>query len=433
VRPRPDARPAALSAGDAPIDGNIDEFFSSEALVSRTSPHYESIQGLKDTVVYEVLLPDQGRVTVQYEVLPPDFADSVRESATDVSSGGLEVAFVEASDDDASARSIASDASTRPSTGASRNDIVAAQQAQLERIMQEKRLMEEQRKSVFILEKRRRERSVYQVDEAQRTMAPTSARADESADAETAPVTAPVTAPGAHTLALSGGDTQSSSSDASVHRLPEKLVPSHAPPPPRPPTNVDPFSSVRFGKALVNQHVSDLIAEDATIVRGERADDNDDNDVDDDDPPPPPPPADADEEASGGSPRRAQTTQAIRLPARATAATAAAQVRPNKHDRVAVSLCKVCRIDQATARVVFNSPIAECCKACALVLKQKEMREPAGRPPCEQCRNATSVAIVTLTGIRGVRDTVAAMCKSCAVHWLSRAPKATEKRSEPAN
>jgi hypothetical protein len=182
VRPKPAQRPAALSAGDAPVDSNFDEFFSSDALVSRTSPHYESIQGLKDTVVYEVLLPDQGRVTVQYEVLPPDFAaiDSVRESATDGGGGGLEVAFVEASDDDVSARSLASEASSRPS-GPSRNEIVAAQQAQLERIMQEKRLMEEQRKSVFILEKRRRERSVYQVDEAQRTIVSTSARNDEPA------------------------------------------------------------------------------------------------------------------------------------------------------------------------------------------------------------------------------------------------------------
>jgi hypothetical protein len=187
---------------------------------------------------------------------------------------------------------------------------------------------------------------------------------------------------------------------------------------------------VRFGKALVNQHVSNLIAEDATIVRGDRidGDDHDDDaDDDDDDPPPPPPPTDADEgSGGGGSPRRAQTTQAIKLPPRGAAATTAVApvVRANKHDRVAVSLCKVCRTEQATARVVFNSPIAECCKACALVLKQKEMREPAGRPQCEQCRSATSVAIVTLTGIRGVRDTVAAMCKSCAVHWLSRAPKA---------
>jgi hypothetical protein len=98
-----------------------------------------------------------------------------------------------------------------------------------------------------------------------------------------------------------------------------------------------------------------------------------------------------------------------------------------------MSLCKVCRTEQATARVVFNSPIAECCKGCALLLKQKEMRAPSGRPQCEQCRSGPSVAVVTLSGIRGVRDTVAAMCKSCAVHWLSRAPKATEKRDNGAS
>jgi hypothetical protein len=434
VRPKPAQRPAALSAGDAPVDNNFDEFFSSDALVSRTTPHYESIQGLKDTVVYEVLLPDQGRVTVQYEVLPPDFADSVRES-TDAG-GGLEVAFVEASDDDVSSRSTVGEASSRPS-GPSRDEIVAAQQAQLERIMQEKRLMEEQRKSVFILEKRRRERSVYQVDEAQRNMVSTSARNDEPAVVEAETVAARAS-PVTRTLATSGGDNNASDSPSSVHRLPEKLVPSHAPPPPRPPTNVDPFSSVRFGKALVNQHVSNLIAEDATIVRGDHSADDDNADADDDDDdadPPPPPPTDADEDGGGGSPRRALTTGLIKVPSRgpaatATAAAAAPQVRPNKHDRVAVSLCKVCRTEQATARVQFNSPIAECCKACALVLKQKEMRAPAGRPPCEQCRSATSVAIVTLTGIRGVRDTVAAMCKPCAVHWLSRAPKATETRSD---
>jgi hypothetical protein len=102
-------------------------------------------------VVYEVLLPDHMRVDVQYE-------ESERASPKDVvpreSDGAMELEFSPVSDEAAAH-------AAEQAAKAERDARVAAQQAQLELVMKAKRDMEAARQSIFMLEKHRRERSVY--------------------------------------------------------------------------------------------------------------------------------------------------------------------------------------------------------------------------------------------------------------------------------
>lgn len=433
--PTPSRNPTSARSPSARSDSNAPEraaeVFSSSAL---TKPAVVYDAGFaRPDVVYEVLLPDHMRVDVQYE-------ESERASPKDVvpreSDGAMELEFSPVSDEAAAH-------AAEQAAKAERDARVAAQQAQLELVMKAKRDMEAARQSIFMLEKHRRERSVYQIDEAQRKVieerakspepapamlsarsvsptrsgaTPLSARSNSptrpaalasarsnsppppplakqqpvAADAAarskspllvTKPAvaglsqsstveTSTASAPAARSLALSAGSGEDRAGAASPRLA---RVPSRAPPPPALPSNVDPFSSIR-GPLIIPADVSDMIAEDARLQKEE------------------------------------QLLQEQRK-------------EQQQHQQQPLAMCKKCNEAQANTRTLLTATTADFCRACATAVKQAEMRSPAGRPPCEQCSERPSVAIVTLAGIRGVRDTVSVMCKPCAQHWLSRVPK----------
>jgi 2-phospho-L-lactate guanylyltransferase (CobY/MobA/RfbA family) len=433
--PTPSRNPASARSPSARSDSNAPEpaaeVFSSSAL-AKPAVVYDAGFARPD-VVYEVLLPDHMRVDVQYE-------ESERASPKDVvpreSDNAMELEFSPVSDD--------ASAHAEQAAKAERDARVAAQQAQLELVMKAKRDMEAARQSIFMLEKHRRERSVYQIDEAQRKVIEERAKSPEPAAATLSarsvsptrsgatPLSArsnSPTRPGAlasarsnspppalakqqavaadvaarnkspllatkpaaaglsqsstaetstasplatRSLALSAGSGEDRAGAASPRLA---RVPSRAPPPPALPSNVDPFSSIR-GPLIIPADVSDMIAEDARLQK---------------------------EEHLLQEQRKEQQQQ--------------------QQQQQPLAMCKKCNEAQANTRTLLTATTADYCRTCATAAKQAEMRSPAGRPPCEQCSERPSVAIVTLAGIRGVRDTVSVMCKPCAQHWLSRVPK----------